>query len=399
MRSTGQSADNEKCGRLVMLCTEILDNSENDLKDFKGSLGSYFIGKYKETLQKPEFADIDPITASELLEYYHKFENSIEASDTWFDTSGRGYLEYWECDGHPLLNWRDKGYASVLDYIMQKKPNPAEDLKVEDLIKFNKIVENITWSDSSRNHLTVKCADGSIFEADHVIVTVSLGVLKENYKNLFTPQLPKMKINAIEGLSIGTVDKIFLEFSEPFWKKDWAGFSLLWTRKDSEEIRKTPNAWLEDIFGFYKVDYQPNILCGWIGGASARRMEQLDDETVYNGCMFLFEKFLGKTMKYTKPIRMLRSNWYSNKNFRGSYSFRSITSDLLKTSSNHLAMPLFDALGKPVLLFAGEATSEHYYSTVHGALDAGYREANRIYNFYNRYVKSPFILSLNVSFM
>lgn len=229
----------------------------------------------------------------------------------------------------------------------------------------------------------MRCADGTSYDADHVAVTTSLGVLKENYKIMFTPQLPPIKVNAIEGLSIGTVDKIFFEFEKPFWDKEWAGFSLLWAEKDSQEIRSSPNAWIEDVFGFYKVDYQPNVLCGWIGGPSARAMENLDDETVFNGCLLLFERFLGSQMKWTKPINMIRSSWYSNKHFRGSYSFRSITTDMLRTSAKDLAHPLFDSLGKPTLLFAGEATSDHYYSTVHGAVEAGWREAQRLIDFYS----------------
>lgn len=216
-----------------------------------------------------------------------------------------------------------------------------------------------------------------------MIVTVSLGVLKENYKNLFVPQLPSFKENAIRGLSIGTVDKIFLEFEKPFWDDDWAGFSILWRVKDSEEIRKTDNAWLEDVFGFYKVDYQPNVLCGWIVGPSARKMELLDDRTVYEGCLFLLEKFIGTQMPWTKPKNVNRSKWYSNSHFRGSYSFRSLTTEMLRTSSRDLAHPLYNASGKPALCFAGEATSTNYYSTVHGAVEAGWREAKRITEFYS----------------
>lgn len=77
----------------------------------------------------------------------------------------------------------------------------------------------------------MRCSDGTSYDADHVIVTVSLGVLKENYKSLFIPQLPHMKVNAIEGLSFGAVDKIYLEFERPFWDENWAGFSMLWDIK------------------------------------------------------------------------------------------------------------------------------------------------------------------------
>lgn len=116
-RSTGQLLDNEKCGRLMALCLLILENSEKDLEDCKGSLGGYVVAKYEEALKTPEYADIDSDTSQQVLEYFHKFENSIEASDSWFETSGNGYLQYWECEGHPLLNWKDKGYKTVIDFI------------------------------------------------------------------------------------------------------------------------------------------------------------------------------------------------------------------------------------------------------------------------------------------
>lgn len=35
-----------------------------------------------------------------------------------------------------------------------------------------------------------------------------------------------------------------------------------------------------------------------------------------------------------------------------------------------------------IILFAGEATHEHYFSTVHGAVESGFREADRIVNYY-----------------
>lgn len=257
-------------------------------------------------------------------------------------------------------------------------------MNVEEKILYNKEVVNIEWSSSKGDFVKVKCADGSVYEGDHVIVTASLGVLKENYEYLFNPNLPAVKINAIEGLSFGTVDKIYLEFDKPFWSEDWSGFSMLWTMKDSLEIRATENKWLEDVFGFYKVDYQPNMLCGWIGGPSARRMEVLDDKTVLDGCMMLFEKFLGKKMTWTRPIKIHTTKWYSNKNFRGSYSFRSVKTDLLKTSANDLAQPLYSSVGKPQVLFAGEATHDHYYSTVHGAIESGWREAKRLLDYHSK---------------
>ena len=59
--------------------------------------------------------------------------------------------------------------------------------------------------------------------------------------------------------------------------------------------------WLQDVFGFYYVDNQPLVLCGWIVGPSARYMEHLSDEQVVQGCFELLQKFAGKGFNVTVP--------------------------------------------------------------------------------------------------
>lgn len=98
---------------------------------------------------------------------------------------------------------------------------------------------------------------------------------------------------------------MFLEFDKPFWKKDWKGFSILWEKDDILEIRSRDDNWLEDIFGFYTVDFKPNILCGWISGPSAKEMEMSTVENVKTGVMFLLRKFL-KDMNLPDPVRIER---------------------------------------------------------------------------------------------
>ncbi|EIE25731.1 amine oxidase [Coccomyxa subellipsoidea C-169] len=78
-------------------------------------------------------------------------------------------------------------------------------------IRYGAVVERIQWGASG---VTVSCADGRSFQADAAVVTVSLGVLKAIHAQLFAPSLPPEKLRALQGLSIGTVDKIFVDFSE-----------------------------------------------------------------------------------------------------------------------------------------------------------------------------------------
>jgi monoamine oxidase len=66
---------------------------------------------------------------------------------------------------------------------------------------FNKEVKEIRWDITNGHHknkVVVECSDGSVYVANHVIVTVSLGVLKETARSMFDPALPKEKLNAIK---------------------------------------------------------------------------------------------------------------------------------------------------------------------------------------------------------
>lgn len=76
--------------------------------------------------------------------------------------------------------------------------------------------------------------------------------------------------------------------------------------------------------------------------------------------------------------RSSRTQWYSNRHFRGTYSFRGSNATLLGVSPLDLQLPMENALGTTVVQFAGEATNFNHYSTVHGAIETGWREAQRI---------------------
>lgn len=83
---------------------------------------------------------------------------------------------------------------------------------------------------------------------------------------------------------------------------------------------------------------------------------------------------------------IFRSQWYSNPHFRGVYSFQTVKCKRGSgiTSENILAEPLTNAENKPIVQFAGEATHPHYFSTVHGAIETGYREADVLIGLYSK---------------
>ncbi|CAK9807642.1 Peroxisomal N(1)-acetyl-spermine/spermidine oxidase, partial [Anthophora quadrimaculata] len=346
----------------------------------KSQYRKLYLSFYKRFEENP-FTTRD--RAEELLNWMHKFDNSIQCSDSWFDVSAKEITNYWTCEGDHVLNWKYHGYKTLFDLLSQKIPNSKVTLPIMEKIEFNKDVYSIDYTSS--DNIIVKTKDGSKYTASHVICTVSLGVLKERHLTMFTPFLPENKQLAIKGLNIGSVNKVFLEFPHRWWQEDCAGFSLIWSKEDEEECIKCHGqeyGWLCDVFGFIPVDYQPRVLCTWISGKCARQMELLSDNDVSNGLYLLLDMFLSKAYNIPKFDKMIRSSWYTDEHFRGCYTFKSTETDKLNVKTSDLAGPIVTAGGKPIILFAGEATHEHYYSTVHGAVETGFREANRILEYH-----------------
>ena len=80
---------------------------------------------------------------------------------------------------------------------MQKRyPNPENELPVLNNTILETEVSSIDRSVGPAILLNTK--NGQIYKADHVIVTVSLGVLKARHESLFIPTLPKEKITTIQ---------------------------------------------------------------------------------------------------------------------------------------------------------------------------------------------------------
>lgn len=252
---------------------------------------------------------------------------------------------------------------------------------MDDKVQLNKEVTNIDWTS---NEVVVVCADGSEYRGDHVIVTVSLGYLKEHHRTLFTPQLPAKKINAIENTGFGTLGKIFLEFEEPFWPTDidkWGAYFFLWKQGDKDNITGTEKEWLTEITGFIRQDAQPNLFGAFVAGKHIKQFEEISDSQLIDDCMWLLEKFLGRILP--RPISMRRSRWMTSKYFLGSYSYGSMDAQVHNVAmGKDLGETLYANASKPIVLIAGEATDYFNSGYVHGAVASGWRAADEILNYY-----------------
>ncbi|XP_053688028.1 spermine oxidase-like [Sabethes cyaneus] len=381
IKSNGEEVPLELSNQILDLLTSSNEDVEK-LKSYQKSLGDYYTECFQEALQSGKFGHIDTQTCYQVFDFFRKYHTTYNAVDSLYEVSAPGLLEFTDYQDEYLINWKTRGFKTILDILMKCLPEQkATPIPLEDFTLFNKHVSQIHYAANPDHPVRVTCLDGSSYFADHVIITVSLGVLKEIHNTLFSPKLPLLKVNAIEGLYIGTVDKMVLEFDTPFWPNGWRGFGILWNKEDLDKLRQTDKRWTESICSFFVPEHQPNMLVGWIYGKDARTMEALSEEKVIEGLLFILRKFL---IRYSipEPKSFKRTTWYSNKNFRGAYTSRSVVSDILDCKAADLGMPLFNANGKPVVQFAGEATHPEYYSTVQGAIGSGWREADRLVDLY-----------------
>eukprot|EP00071_Canis_lupus_P038829 XP_022272386.1 peroxisomal N(1)-acetyl-spermine/spermidine oxidase-like isoform X2 [Canis lupus familiaris] len=106
-------------------------------------------------------------------------------------------------------------------------------------------------------------------------------------------------------------------------------------------------------------------------------METLTDEEVLLSLTQVLRRVTGNA-RLPAPRSVLRSRWHSAPYTRGSYSYVAVGST--GEDIDRLARPLPEdgAEAQLQILFAGEATHRTFYSTTHGALLSGWREADRL---------------------
>ncbi|XP_049696161.2 possible lysine-specific histone demethylase 1 isoform X2 [Helicoverpa armigera] len=368
-RSDGSSGDKQLLNELMTFSLGVVD----DPPEVPEPLGQYITKRlmdYIKTNHPALLQDKDFI--DNLLEFLDLVIDNYESSNSWNDVSTE--TRYAELDGHQHMSWHRNGYKTLFQILLNTYNNgpgyPTLDIKLK------KEVSQISWPQDPNADVVVTCTDGTTYRAKNVIVTVSLGVLKERHATLFTPGLPQAKITAIDkGLTLGLIGKIILRFPEKFWEEGKQNFYLFWDKKDKEAMG---DDWGRQLVQVSFPMGASNVMTVWTKGDVAKLVETLPEDVVKRKVMELVRRFMGKGKTIPEPIAMLRSSWFSNPYTRGSYTYDNILTPQYPNARATLAEPLLDSSGAPRVLFAGEATDNTHFSTVHGATDTGFREANRL---------------------
>ncbi|ESO98426.1 hypothetical protein LOTGIDRAFT_114635 [Lottia gigantea] len=355
-------------GMLIAECEDFFHSSIPTPEE-DDSVGAHLEREFQEKLDR--YNNGDRRSRQMIFDQRILLECCITGCDNMNDVSLEEFGCYEELPGvHYTI---PPGFEAVLEILKKNIP--------EENILLNKPVKCVNWANSDNNksaqEVCVECENGEKFYANHVLCTVSLGVLKAACDRMFLPPLPKDKQQAIQSMGFGIVDKVILEFEETIVESDVFRIELLWDRSQviDNDLRKT---WMRKIYSFEVV--HENILVGWLSGKEALFMESLTEEQIAEDSRDTLRKFL-KNNDIPLPKRVIRTRWGNNPYTRGSYSFLAIGARQKDIMTLQEPLTAGDD-EKPRVLFAGEATHTTFYSTTHGALLTGYREAQRIVKMY-----------------
>ncbi|AEO70303.1 6156f335-c8fe-47b7-a614-dd90bef7a860 [Thermothielavioides terrestris] len=255
------------------------------------------------------------------------------------------------------------GYQSVPRGLMHL-PTPLD-------VRQRSPVNKITYTaNSPSGPAVVSCEDGSTVEADYVVCTIPLGVLKHGNVR-FEPPLPSWKSEAIDRLGFGVLNKVILVFKEPFWEEDRDIFGVLRTPTNRNSVDQKDYASRRGrFFQWFNVSKTSGlpVLLALMAGDAGFDTEQTCNDDLVTEAIEILRSVYGARVPY--PVEAVVTRWASDKFARGSYS----------SAGPDMKADDYDTMARPVgnLFFAGEHTSGTHPATVHGAYLSGLRAASEI---------------------
>ncbi len=218
----------------------------------------------------------------------------------------------------------------------------ADDLDV----RLNQRVERVAYHGSGVSVTTSAGAE----HADVVIVTVPLGVLQAGHIQ-FEPGLPSTKLEAINALGSGLLNKCVLRFDAVNWPRSIERFNRLADARGE---------WSE--FVNMAAYGEGAAIMGFNAGSFARELEGASDRTTGQLATEALRSMFGSSFPEPSAVQVTR--WAGDENAFGSYSFP------VEATRADTRIRLLDAVDNRIF-FAGEATSTNAPGTLHGAMRSG----------------------------
>jgi monoamine oxidase len=324
---------------------ELIDDGWNKLmQELRGLQRDMTLADFLDTYFKdPEYAD--------LRERVCRFAEGFDIADV-DRVSAIALRNEWSNNDEEHQYHISGGYQHLINYL---------DKNVRAMggtISMGSKVTEIKWR---KGKITAMLEDGSLHDAEKMIITVSLGVLKRGGIR-FDPPIRDCE-EAFQNIGFGGVIKFLFEFREPFWE----GLTERSFKKTSFIFSDAPvpTWWTQ------RPDAFP-LLTGWLGGPATTRAPKGADELYAQA-----ERSLCYIMKINPA--QLRSqlvhwqviNWNDDNNHFGAYTYPMVGTT---NARRLLSTPIDDTI-----YFAGEGMHEGESSgTVEAAIASGLKVVESI---------------------
>lgn len=211
----------------------------------------------------------------------------------------------------------------------------------------------------NKKGVKVSTEDGSVYTADNVIVSVSVGVLQTKLIE-FQPDLPMWKLLAIYKWDMVDYCKIFMKFPSKFWPTGAGTEFFMYVH----ERRGYYNFW-QHLENEYPGG---NLLMVTVTDDESRRIEQQPEEETKAEIMAVLRKMFGDDIPEMTDI--LIPKWSHDRFYKGTYSNWPIG----------VTVQDFYEIKAPVgpVYFTGEHVSQEHNGYVHGAYLEGINTGNMV---------------------
>lgn len=278
----------------------------------------------------------------------HAVERMVEGYDAADPerASTLALRDEWMNDGHATQARIDGGYSGLIDFLA------AECRKSGVTIHLGAVVSAIEESDGKIN---VRCAGGAVQVCERVILTVPLPLLRE----IALPAATRAKAAAADDIGFGSVIKILLRFTRPWW------------RERREELADMIFLLSDETIPVWWTRYpdQHPVLTGWFGGPRTVELSHLDPQGLIDAGISSLAKIFGLPREDVARdvVAAAAANWAHDPFARGAYSWA--------TLRTRAAQEILARADGPVL-FSGEALYRgRDMGTVEAALASGLETA------------------------
>lgn len=280
----------------------------------------------------------------------NNYDRPFQAVASW-NLQRLAYYFGAEWDRVCAQSWNDDPSYPYNVYIMTSGYQPyVTYLQTGIDIQYNTCAHRVLCAEDGVHVITNR----GTYSGSYIIVTVSLGVLRSGFLT-FEPELPYRKIQAMQAIGFGHLEKVILTFDQSFWPENAVRFA-------------TESYDMVSHFVSMQAYINRPILIGFIPGTAAYAFTQWSFQVQRTQIMKSLRNVFGVTVPEPRDISC--TSWCTHPGAYGAFSYVAVGSD--ENNIHILAEPV------PPVFFAGEATHPKQYSTVQGAYLSGRRVAHEV---------------------